>query len=611
MLKRLLEKLSWDTTTRIFAAAIYFKFICFDIVWCSYTTFTPMSVGMTYIAAAIATLTLMLPWILTRIRGAGLTVCLLIDILLVTNLMYYRTYYSAIPPTSYMLIGNLADFTESVVDSLRWCDLLFPLSTAIAAIILCRPEKVEGRCTSRKGFLMMYIVVVLIFTLHQFGGGKCRSRFFQSYDYITSSADLYFSGPPIFTLFGTIYYELNRASAQYTDNERSYIESWLAERTALGNLPESARPRMNCVIIFAESLESWLLETVVENQEITPHMNALLREPSTLYAPYVLTQTNDGRSIDAQLLVLAGLLPLQSGTYSALNPNNTYYTLPKALKQFHGTRNYLMTIDKLKTWNQSTVANSFGIDTMISYPDFKMTEIVNARRRVGDRAFFAQCADMMRRGEIWPVGERAFVQMVTYSMHVPFVIPDDLRSVAFSSAVPQVMSDYMTAARYTDEGIGLFVDYLKSRPDYDDTLIVITGDHEGLASYRKELCESAAGRGVVSEHQYTPFIVLNSPVGMQYDKVMGQIDIYPTLLDLLGLNGYRWHGLGRSILDPHKPAAAATPQMAVEGDCDEAAADFLRRAFTVSDKIIRFDYFSREESFDDSARLFTAPTAEN
>ena len=108
---------------------------------------------------------------LTRRRGAGLTVAVLLDLLFVTNLMYCRTYYSAIPPTSYLLVGNLADFTESVVDSLRWCDLLFPLSTGMAAYLLYRPAK-SGRRTSRIYYLLMYVTVTVLFALHQFGGGS-------------------------------------------------------------------------------------------------------------------------------------------------------------------------------------------------------------------------------------------------------------------------------------------------------------------------------------------------------------------------------------------------------------------------------------------------------
>lgn len=93
----------------------------------------------------------------------------------------------------------------------------------------------------------------------------------------------------------------------------------------------------------------------------------------------------------------------------------------------------------------------------------------------------------------------------------------------------------MTVAHYTDEAIGKFVEYLKTRPEYERTMVVITGDHEGLADHRKELCHTKAGKGIIPGDEFTPFIVLNSPVPMHYLKVMRQIDIYPTLLNLLGL----------------------------------------------------------------------------
>ena len=38
----------------------------------------------------------------------------------------------------------------------------------------------------------------------------------------------------------------------------------------------------------------------------------------------------------------------------------------------------------------------------------------------------------------------------------------------------------MIMANYTDHGLGILLDYLKSRPDYKDMMIVIIGDHEVL-----------------------------------------------------------------------------------------------------------------------------------
>ena len=87
--------------------------------------------------------------------------------------------------------------------------------------------------------------------------------------------------------------------------------------------------------------------------------------------------------------------------------------------------------------------------------------------------------------------------------HAPFKLPEELKEIHFSPAIPQKMNDYMTTARYTDKAIGKFVEYLKTLPQYDETLIVITGDHEGLATYREELCNAPGGKGIVSDKTFT------------------------------------------------------------------------------------------------------------
>lgn len=259
------------------------------------------------------------------------------------------------------------------------------------------------------------------------------------------------------------------------------------------------------------------------------------------------------------------------------------------------SRNYLLTIDKISTWNQGPIAQSFGMDTIIAYHDFELTEAFGTHKRTGDGSFFAQCQEKIEKGEIWKEGENAYMQLITYSGHAPFILPEYLREISFSSDIPEKMGNYMITARYTDKAIGKFVEYLKTLPQYKETLIVITGDHEGLASYRAELCESPGGKGIVSDKQFTPFIVVNSPIGMRYDEVMGQIDMYPTLLNLLQLDDYYWTGLGESILNPEKKGFAVGSQMNVEGEgYSPEDEDFAKEAYDISDEMIRFNYFGKK-----------------
>ena len=383
------------------------------------------------------------------------------------------------------------------------------------------------------------------------------------------------------------------AAEPITPEKQAEIERWLASQPKHQPADSVTEKRSNLLIVFAESLESWVLEKKVDGKEITPCLNRLLKEKSTLYAPNVLTQVKGGRSIDAQLMICSGLLPLMSGTYSSLYYDNTFYTLQKAMRWLKHSRSYLLTIDKVSTWNQGAVARSFGTDTIISYHDFKMTEAFGTHKRIGDASFFKQCREKIERGEVWKPGESVYMQFVTYSGHAPFKLPNHLRTITFPASIPEKAADYMTTAHYTDKAIGDFVAYLKTLPQYKETIVVIVGDHEGLASYRQELVGNPACRGLVSDKQLTPFIVLNSPVGMRYDKFMGQIDIYPTLLNLMQLDAYRWHGLGQSILDPRKQGVAVGSVMNVEGTGSDKEVERLKEAHTVSDYMLRYDWLKR------------------
>lgn len=581
----------WDKTAIIFAVGIFLTFVAFDVIWCMDTTFASFSFFETYATKIIATLALAGVYALTRCRWAQIVVMALLDVLLVANLMYFRTYYSAIPASSYLEAGNLADFKASVTDSLRWADIVLPLITIATAVMAFRYKTTKRQPLT--AVLKWWAAPLAGFALLLTGVNLCKGGFHKSLRSVRQSAYLCSADAPIFSVFGCIWYDITDAAEPITPEKQAEIERWLASQPKHQPANSVTEKRSNLLIVFAESLESWVLEKKVDGKEITPCLNRLLKEKSTLYAPNVLTQVKGGRSIDAQLMICSGLLPLMSGTYSSLYYDNTFYTIQKAMRGLKHSRSYLLTIDKVSTWNQGAVARSFGTDTIISYHDFKMTEAFGTHKRIGDASFFQQCREKIERGEVWKPGESVYMQFVTYSGHAPFKLPDHLRTITFPASIPEKAADYMTTAHYTDKAIGDFVAYLKTLPQYKETIVVIVGDHEGLASYRQELVGNPACRGLVSDKQLTPFIVLNSPVGMRYDKFMGQIDIYPTLLNLMQLDAYRWHGLGQSILDPRKQGVAVGSVMNVEGTGSDKEVERLKEAHTVSDYMLRYDWLKR------------------
>ena len=585
---RLFPATLWTPVTTSFAAVLFFKFILFDIIWCLQTTFTAFSSAALYLNTALVALVFALPYVFSRRRWVQIMLMLVIDGLLISNLMYSRTYNTVIPLESYLLAGNLSDFTASVVDSMRWVDLLFPLSTLFAALWV-RRYRPEARLAWRG--MARYLTTTAVV------GAVCglllvpKGGFSKTIDDM-QSANYYSCVTPEYTFFGSLLYDALHTDAPCTPQIRHEVEAWFAQQPGYIPLPDSVEVRQNLVVVLCESLESWVINLRMEGIEITPNLNRAVADAHTLYAPHTLTQVKGGRSIDCQLLLNAGLLPLRSGCYAMKYTGNNFHTLTKAMASAYKTHSYLLTVDKPVTWNQAQVAKAFGIDTLISKDAWRLDEKVGSRKKLGDVSFMRQAVEKMKEGQIWKWGEHVYLQLVTYSGHNPFVLPDKLKRIHLRGNYPQKMLDYMTMANYTDHALGILIKYLKSRPDWRETMVVIVGDHEGLAADRADILRSAVGRRVVPAGQYTPFIVLNSPVAMRYDGVLGQVDMYPTILNLMHLDNYYWRGMGQSILDKCKVAVAVGSQMNVEGDVQHAFKDeisHLIQAHTVADWVIRYN----------------------
>ena len=578
----------WTPVTIIFTNVWFFKFILFDIIWCLQTTFTPFSSAALYCNTILVTLVLALPYVLLRRRWLQIVMMLVLDGLLISNLMYSRTYNSVIPLESYLLAGNLSDFMASVVDSMRWIDLLFPISTLIAGFWVRRYAP-EARLAWRRVVHYMTIIIAV--------GAICglllvpKGGFSKTIDDM-QSANYYSCVTPEYTFFGSLLYDALHTDAPCTPQIHHEVEAWFAQQPGYIPLPDSVKVRQNLVVVLCESLESWVINLRMEGIEITPNLNRAVADAHTLYAPHTLTQVKGGRSIDCQLLLNAGLLPLRSGCYAMKYTGNNFHTLTKGMASERNARSYLLTVDKPVTWNQAQVAKAFGIDTLLSKNSWRLDEKVGSRKKLGDVSFMRQAVEKMKAGQIWKPHEHVYLQLVTYSGHNPFVLPDKLKRIHLRGNYPQKMLDYMTMANYTDHALGILLSYLKSRPDWRETMVVIVGDHEGLAADRADIRRSAVGRRVVPAGQYTPFIVLNSPVAMRYDGVLGQVDMYPTILNLMHLDNYLWRGMGQSLLDKRKKAVAVGSQMNVEGDIPHTSKveiSRLTQAHIIADWVIRYN----------------------
>lgn len=567
--------------------------LVFDVLWCSQTTFRALGFVGTYVNALTLATLMSMPAVFTRKSWPLVAVMLAVDLLMVANLMYCRTYFNSIPLASYLLVGNVADFTGSIGDSFRWVYLVLP-GIAVATLLMLNPEERERQPNAVFYLLTLGLLALASGITAMFSGGL------RTHVAKLKGECYYATTPPvIYTLFGTLAAEAMEQSDEITPEQYQMVARWGAEHVRYRTTPvapaDSVGRPDNLVIIFCESLESWPIWAKVEGKELTPNLNEALRDTSaTWYAPRVLSQVGNGRSIDGQLLMLTGMYPMRDFVYSMKFADNRYYTLPMAMKE-NGAKTYLLSGDKPSTWNQGLVARSFGIDNTEMNDSWDNSERIGSPRRLSDNSFFTQSVAKMQRGDVWPEGEKAYVQMVTYTGHNPFRIPDEFKTISFSADFPERLRDYMTAVHYTDQALGRFLDYLRSRPDWSRTMVAIVGDHEALASWRHSLRSDPTGSKLVSGEGYVPLLILNAPVPGRREDVMGQVDVYTTLLDQLGLD-YAWRGMGFSALAPGCPRFAVDYQGRVVGDTSGAPAGLaghIDRGRAVSDLMIKYDMMSK------------------
>lgn len=591
-LKKIFPESLWSPRYRYWWCVCLVNILVFDVLWMAQTTFRPFSHTAFWAYLLLGTLLLSLPTLIVRRSWLQVVVLLGVDLLFVANLMYYNTYFNPIPPQSYGLAANLKDFTDSVQHSWRWQYLLLFVVT-VAAPFFARRFTGVGKDVGprrRRAWLLPYAVTLLALCVVAWAIDAGRGGPFGAIKGMRFNAHKRTCIVPIYTIGGYLAYELAQRQHSLSPQQKNEVGAWLDEhrqQQSFASKSDSTSVRKNIVYILCESLESWVVGLKVDGREITPNLTKWVNDSTTFYAPNVVSQADTGRSIDGQLLGMTGLLPMRSEVFSFFSSENTYYSLPKAMGA-GGGRSYLLTVDKPLTWNQFVVADQFGVDTVLYNSSWNVTETVGAGRLLSDGQFMRQTVDKLASGQLWPAGENALVTMVTYSGHFPFKLPEKLKKIDLSDKYPELVSNYMTMVNYTDSALGVLVDYLKTRPDWNETIVVITGDHEGLVTFRKDF----AGLGFVDMNEHVPFIVLNATVPGRFNGQMGQVDIYPTVLDMMGWGDYPWRGMGFSALDPNHPRVAVDARDIVRGDTAGVEAHKLKAlkdARDISDRIIRFN----------------------
>ena len=536
------------------------------------------------LAVALANaLVLLSPYWLLSPRWRGL-IWIPLSLLAVWCLMqvcYCRTYDDLMPMHSLAMIENFNQMlVGSTLSLLRWRDLFIFVPFIL---LLFRPplKSLLTRLGRFKAFAATLLAALLFGAVgYATPDGNYEKRFLYN-----------FSNSEYFALNGLIpycTYSLYQAVAHnhtVTDAERAAIDRFLHDQCPQydDNRFCSAPLQRNLVLIIVESLHTWPIGMEVEGREVTPALNRLIAAEGTIYAPHVLFQTGHGHSSDAHFIYNTGLLPLRDDVVAVYYGDGPYPSLATALSGYDCR---MAVCDEKHYWNQRVTSQSYGFNTLYSRDHLTASGALKRHGNVDDAALADFAASLLPQ-----MRQPFFPEMVTMTMHMPYP-QDKVRHswILDSDTLNAEARSYLNCVNLTDSCIGAFIDALRLGGMADNTVVAIVSDHTQL--YRNRVM-GKTDYDAVPDDWGIPMIIAGCDTTLRYESVIGQVDVFPTLMDVMGANAYPWKGLGHSLLRHDVRSAIQPRNMSVLGD-STALTPQQRQAWEISRLLIldRSNYFS-------------------
>lgn len=317
--------------------------------------------------------------------------------------------------------------------------------------------------------------------------------------------------------------------------------------TSSGDAYKGVAKGKNLILIQTESFNNFVIGATYNGQELTPNLNELLKN-DTIYFNHFYSTTGVGNTCDAEFSALNGLYPNDERECYRLYVDNTFNGLPWLLREqgygayaFHG---YVKTF-----WNRNEAYKNQGFAHYYSEEELDVTEVSGFG--LTDKEMFRQAVDILAEKQ-----EPFFGFMITLTNHIPYELDASLATLELKDEdVGTTFGNYLQTVRYTDEAFGKLIEYLKEKDLYDDTVIAIYGDHQGMnietPSVKRQMSAFLGKEYDYDEMLNVPFIIHMPGLGESetVTTVGGEVDIMPTLANLMDLDTGQPYVFGHDLLN--------------------------------------------------------------
>ncbi|WP_299087937.1 LTA synthase family protein [uncultured Metabacillus sp.] len=472
--------------------------------------------------------------------------------LLLANMVFYRFFNDFLTIPVLFQTSNMGDLGSSISGLFLPTDLLMFVDIAVLFWLLKKPTFKSSSQLTRKERSAYFLLVAAVFF---FNLGLAETERPQL---LTRSFDREMLVKNIsvfnFHIYDVILQSKTSAQRALADsNSLTEIENYVnANRKEPSQDLNGIAEGRNVILLSLESLQNFVINEKLNGQEITPFLNDLIKE--SYYFENFYHQTGQGKTSDSEFIVDNSLYPLGRGAVYFTNSSNEYTASPEILKDY-GYYSSIFHANNKSFWNRDIMYETLGYDRFYDVNDYEVTEENSVGWGLKDIDFMEQTVQ-----HIDELPQPFYTRLITLTNHFPFELGEEDKMIEEFDSNSKTLNQYIPTVRYMDEAVKHFFDKLKQTDVYENSIIILYGDHYGISENHNVAMEKFLGKEITPfetiQLQRVPFIVhipgVTDKNPQTFSKVAGQIDIRPTIMSLLGIDTSEQIQFGTDVFSDDK-----------------------------------------------------------
>ena len=494
--------------------------------------------------------------------GIAITIYLVLFLWLFSNVVYYREFADYISVSTMMATSSVSTgLGETALELFNLWDLVYFADFIIIAIVLRKkPYKLNPKPFSKRASFAVSSLAILLFSVNLFTAEIDRPELLTrgfSNTYIVRALGL----PAFFTYNAHQTYTAEKDRSDATAEDLVPVEEYVQEHYASPNSDYFGIAKgRNVIYLHLESLQQFVIDYKLNvdgvEYEVTPFLNSLYHSQSTLAFSNFFNQVKAGKTSDAETMIETSLFGLNQGSFMVqYGGSNTQQAAPYILSQNGGYTSAVFHGNSASFWNRNNTYKQWGYNYFFDQSYFsEATEENSFQYGLNDKIMFADSIQYLER-----LQQPFYAKFITVSHHYPYtssLIGDEI-GFPLADTPDETINGYFATANYLDASIKAFFDYLKATGLYENSIIVLYGDHYGISNSRNPDLAPLIGKDSQTWSDFdnammqrVPYMIVVPGMtnGGIIDTFGGQIDALPTLEHLLGIEANNYLQVGQDML---------------------------------------------------------------